>query len=278
MAASNQDQEEFWTSNAGPTWVSHEGPLDLFLGPVLDQVLERSAISTGQHVLDIGCGTGQSTLAAGNRVGPTGHVLGLDISSTMIARANERVASLPQVALALADAAEHLFEPAFFDHVISRFGVMFFADPEAAFRNIARALKPGGKVTLAAWGQIQRNPWFTLPAAIAKAELGAPPKSDPDEPGPFAFRDIDKVCSMLVAAGFTDVGGVAQDMVFALPGGMAEVAKLSLKVGPAAGTIKHFSADQAAQDRIEAAMADAFEGLGSAGIPAEINFFTATKS
>ena len=278
MSASNKDQEEFWTSNAGPTWVSHEGQLDAFLGPVLDQVIETAGFSDGHAVLDLGCGTGHSTLVAGQRVGPSGRVLGLDISATMIARADERVAGLPHVNTALADAAVHPFEEESFDHVVSRFGVMFFADSQAAFRNIARALKPGGKMTLATWGQIPRNPWFTLPAAIAKAELGAPPKSDPEAPGPFAFRDIDKVCTMLRAAGFAEVSGVAHDMVFSLPGGMAEVAELSLKVGPAAGTIKHFSADPAAQSRIQIAMAQAFEELGSAGIPAEINFFTATKS
>lgn len=277
MTQDNHDQQEFWTSNAGPTWVSHEGPLDAFLGPVLDQVLETAGISTGQHVLDIGCGTGQSTLAAARIVGPLGHVLGVDISATMIARAQERAQDVPQVDFALTDAATHPFE-AQFDHVISRFGVMFFADPTEAFRNIATGIKPGGKITLATWGQIPRNPWFTLPAAIAKAELGAPPKSDPDAPGPFAFREIDPVCAMLRAAGFENVSGMAQDFVLALPGGSSEIARLSLHVGPAAGTIKHFDASPAAKTRIETAMARAFDALDGADIPAEINFFTATKS
>jgi SAM-dependent methyltransferase len=277
MVQDNQDQRAFWTSNAGPSWVDHEGALDQFLGPVLDQLFQNARLARGQNILDIGCGTGNSTLAAGDLVGPDGHVLGVDISATMIARATARAIDAPHVSFALEDAATYAFEPRF-DHVISRFGVMFFADSQAAFANIAGALKPGGRMTFATWGQIQRNPWFTLPAAIAKAELGAPPKSDPDAPGPFAFRDIDKVCAMLRAAGLCEVSCRAVDMKLALPGGMAEVARLSLHVGPAAGTIKHFDAEPAARTRIEAAMAQAFSDHHGDGIPAEINFFTAAKS
>ena len=189
MTSSNSDQEEFWTRNAGPTWVAQEHDLDQLLSPVLDLVLENADLLQGHKVLDIGCGTGQSTLRAGAEVGHTGHVLGADISSTMMARAAQRAADLPQVGFALADAEVYPFAPAQFDRTISRFGVMFFTDTTAAFRNIARAMKPGGKISFATWGQTQANPWFTLPASIAKAELGAPPKTDPDAPGPFALRD-----------------------------------------------------------------------------------------
>jgi SAM-dependent methyltransferase len=278
MSDANQDQEEFWTSNAGPTWVTYEAPLDAFLAPVLDRVLAMAELKAGQSVLDIGCGTGESALQAAKEVGPQGHVLGADISSTMVARAQERARGLPNVDIKRADAADYPFEAAHFDHVISRFGVMFFAQSDVAFTNIHRAIKPGGKVTFATWGHIPCNPWFTLPAAIAKAELGAPPKSDPDAPGPFAFRDIDKTCAMLDRAGFHHATAVAEDMQFSLPGGAKEIAALSMHVGPAAGTIKHFNADPGAQARIEAAMAEAFEEFDGSGIPAQINFYTAFKS
>ncbi|MGR3607793.1 MAG: class I SAM-dependent methyltransferase [Sulfitobacter sp.] len=278
MTSANSDQEEFWTSNAGPTWVEQENDLDQLLSPVLDRVLENGDLLHGHSVLDIGCGTGQSTLRAGALVGHTGHVLGADISSTMIARAKQRAEDLPQVDFALVDAEAHSFAPARFDRAISRFGVMFFSDTTAAFRNIAAALKPGGRISFATWGQTQANPWFTLPAAIAKAELGAPPKTDPDAPGPFALRDIDKTCSALTTAGLTDVTGTAQNLRLTLPGGADQIANLSMKVGPASGTMKHFEASQSARDRIEAAMRKAFGEFDDHAVPAEINFFTATKS
>jgi len=278
MSNANQDQEEFWTTNAGPTWVTYEAPLDAFLAPVLDRVLALAKLKPGQSVLDIGCGTGESALAACQLVGPQGQVVAADISSTMVARAQQRAKGLPNVDIKLADAEDHPFEAAHFDHVISRFGVMFFAKSDAAFTNILHALKPGGQITFAAWGQIPCNPWFTMPAAIAKAELGAPPKSDPDAPSPFALRDIDKTCAMLERAGFQHVTAVAEDMQFSLSGGAKEIAALSMHVGPAAGTIKHFTADRAAQTRIEAAMTKAFEEFDGAAIPAQINFYTAFKS
>ena len=278
MTSSNSDQEEFWTSNAGPTWVAQEHDLDQLLSPVLDLVLENADLLQGHKVLDIGCGTGQSTLRAGAEVGHTGHVLGADISSTMIVRAAQRAADLPQVGFALADAEVHPFDPGQFDRTISRFGVMFFTDTTAAFRNIARAMKPGGKISFATWGQTQANPWFTLPASIAKAELGAPPKTDPDAPGPFALRDIDKTCTALATAGLTNVTGAARNIRLTLPGGADQIATLSMQVGPASGTMKHFDATQPARDRIEAAMRKAFGEFDHHAVPAEINFFTATKS
>ncbi|MBW4962944.1 class I SAM-dependent methyltransferase [Sulfitobacter sp. CW3] len=278
MSLANHDQEEFWTNNAGPTWVAYERPLDAFLAPVLDGVITRAGLQAGQSVLDIGCGTGGSSVQAGRAVGPDGHVLAVDISATMVARARERTAQMPWIKVALEDAADSPLEAVHFDHVISRFGVMFFADTQTAFENICRAMKPGATLSFATWGQIPANPWFTLPAQIAKAELGAPPKSDPDAPGPFALRDLTKTCAILERAGFTDVNGAAKSMQLALPAGAAEIAALSMHVGPAAGTIKHFNADLPAQTRIQAAMTDAFGQFDGHAIPAEINFFTARKS
>ncbi|SFS49542.1 Methyltransferase domain-containing protein [Sulfitobacter marinus] len=278
MSLANHDQEEFWTNNAGPTWVTYEGPLDAFLAPVLDGVIARAGLQPNQSVLDIGCGTGGSAVQAGRAVGPDGHVLAVDISATMVARARERTAQMPWTQIELADAADSPLKAAHFDYVISRFGVMFFADTQAAFENIGRAMKPGATLSFATWGQIPANPWFTLAAQIAKAELGAPPKTDPDAPGPFALRDLTKTCAMLDRAGFTDIDGSAESMQFTLPGGAADVAALSMHVGPAAGTIKHFDADLPAQARIQATMTDAFGQFDNHAIPAEINFFTARKS
>lgn len=278
MSGSNSDQAAFWTTTAGPNWVAHEANLDAQMQPVLDRVLALAGLGQGQRVLDIGCGTGNSCLQAARQVGPGGEVLGADISDTMVTRAKLRVRDVPNVSFEVVDAADHLFPAQHFDHVISRFGVMFFADPVAAFANIAKAVKPGGQITFGCWGQIQQNPWFTLPAQIAKAQLGAPPKVDPDAPGPFAFRNIDTVTRILTDAGFREARGMAEDLTFALPGGAAQMAQLSSHVGPAASTVAYFEAGEAARHNIEKALAKAFSEFEDGQIPAQINFFTARKA
>ena len=272
----NADQAAFWGGEAGGRWVTHQQMLDAQMLPVLEGVMARAQLLPGQKVLDVGCGTGQSTVMAARAVGAKGHVVGADISPPMAAKARARASELAQVSIVETDVATHRFEAAQFDHVISRFGVMFFADPIAAFANIARAMKPGAQLTFAAWGRIEANPWFTLPARVAKAEVGVPPKSDPDAPGPFAFRDIAKVEALLKDAGFTDPRGIAEDVTFALPGGAADFAALTVEIGPAAGILAHFEADEPTRDHLQAKLVAAFAELPNETVPGEINYFTAT--
>ena len=271
----NADQAAFWSGDAGQRWVTYQDMLDQQMLPVLEQVLQRAGLQAGQQVLDVGCGTGQSSLMAAEAVGLQGHVLGADISPVMVAQARKRAAGLSQVKFSEVDVAHHRFEPKQFDNVLSRFGVMFFADPVAAFTNIAYAMKPGAQITFAAWGQIPANPWFTLPARVAKEMLGAPPKSDPDAPGPFAFRDIDHVTAMLRSAGFSDVSGHAEPVRFTLPNGARDFSALTTRIGPAAGTLAYFEADEAARAALEAELYQAFSALPDQAVPGEINYFTA---
>jgi SAM-dependent methyltransferase len=172
--------------------------LDNLLSGVLDHLLETAGVEPRQSVLDIGCGTGASVLALCERVGPDGMVEGLDISSQMLARARQRAqdAGLRNARLTLADAQVHPFERQLYDQVVSRFGVMFFSDTVAAFANIANAVKPGGRMTLASWGPLQENPWFSIPRAAAIAQLGEVPPVDPNAPGPMAFHDTERVLGM----------------------------------------------------------------------------------
>lgn len=273
----NADQAAFWGGDAGDKWVRHQAMLDHQMQPVLDGVLSRAGLAAGLRVLDVGCGTGQSSLQAAELVGPGGHVLGADVSAPMLDLARNRAEGSPQVSFLQADVAVHGFDAASFDQVISRFGVMFFADPVMAFANIARAMKPGAQLTFASWGAIERNPWFTLPARVARAEIGVPPKSDPDAPGPFAFRDIAKVENILRAAGLREVRGEAVDMDLTLPGGAADLAHLTSYIGSAASVLAHFEADEAARAALELKLKDAFAALPDEAVPAEINYFTATR-
>ncbi|MGB3243567.1 MAG: class I SAM-dependent methyltransferase [Sulfitobacter sp.] len=270
----NTDQADFWGGDAGDIWVEQQAQLDAQMQPVLEGLLARANLTRGLEVLDIGCGTGQSTLAVAKEVGTTGHVLGADISPQMLALARTRAQGVEQASFERTDVATHDFAPAHYDRVISRFGVMFFADPVAAFANIAKAMKPGAQMVLASWGQIENNPWFTLPARVAKAEIGAPPKADPDEPGPFAFRDIARVEGILREAGLMQVRGTAVDMRFQLPGGAAQFGKLAVDVGPARRALDHFNCDEATRQRLIPKLTQAFAELPDEAIPAEINFFT----
>jgi SAM-dependent methyltransferase len=253
-------------------------PLDQLLQPVLDAVLARAGIEPGAHVLDIGCGTGASCLAAAERT-PGGAVLGADISPTLLSLARERCAAHPAISLIEADAATHGFAPAAFDHLISRFGVMFFADPTAAFANMARALKPGARVSFASWGQIPANPYFTHAAQAARDALGPMPKSDPDAPGPFAFRDPDRVLAILGAAGLHDAQADVLQLHLTPTGTLDDYVTQACAIGPAEATIREYQPDDAGLAALRAALHRAFAPFDTPDglrIPAEIVIYTAS--
>jgi SAM-dependent methyltransferase len=176
------------------------------LAPLGLLAIDRGAPRSGEFVLDVGCGCGDSTLALSGRVGLGGHVVGIDVSSPMLARARERAeaAGLKNARFELADAQTHDFA-AGVDLVFSRFGVMFFSDPRAAFSNLARALAPGGRLAFVCWQSIERNPWMGLPLEVVERHLGAAEHPNPGEPGPFAFADSVEVEAILIDAGFVDV-------------------------------------------------------------------------
>ncbi len=280
MSHDNAGQQEFWTDLAGPTWVAQMDAMDAKLAPVLDGVLARAKLQSGDHVLDIGCGAGTSTIAAAQQAGKSGRVHGADISATLLKVAAARSSDLPAVTYSVSDAQSHSFEAESYDCLISRFGVMFFEDPEAAFINMALALRPGGRMAFATWGAIPENHYFTLPARVAKTVIGAVPKTDPDAPGPFAFREPPRVLSILKAAGLKDIT-VQETPLLLTPGGDAQaVARLMCEIGPAERALTHFEANSEGRSSLIEALADALaphqtaEGIR---IPALINFFTATK-
>jgi SAM-dependent methyltransferase len=185
-------------------------------------------------LLDVGCGCGRTSLVLAERVAPGGEVTGLDISRPMLEVARERAADahLPNVHFLEADAQTLALAPAAFDGVFSRFGVMFFADPTAAFRNLLIALKPGGRLAFVCWRSLAENPWMTEPMAAAAERLPpGPPPLPPDAPGPFAFADSERVRRILTEAGFADV---ALTPVDAQIGGnsLEDSLTLALRVGP----------------------------------------------
>ena len=277
-AYDNADQAAFWSEGPGRKWVDQRAPMDAALAPVLDLVLDRAGLLPGQAVLDIGCGTGTSTLEIAERVGPGGHVQAVDIAESLLAEAARRAADTPNAAFMRADAQIHPFDPASFDVAVSRFGVMFFSDPVAAFRNMSAALKPGAPVVFAAWCGVGDNPWFGIPAKAAIARLGPVEPSVPRAPGPMAFEEADYITGILQAAGLTDVSVTREDILLTPLGDAAAVAALSTRIGPATRVIKERGATQddiaAIQDAVAAQLAP-YVQPGGVRIPAAIRFCTA---
>lgn len=216
----NRDQAALWNDAAGRTWAEMQAVLDRMLAPFVERLVAEAFPGDGGCVLDIGCGAGATTLAMARRVGPQGRCLGVDISAPLVAAARERAAAedLAAATFLEADAQTHDFDPGAFDAVMSRFGVMFFDDPEAAFANIRRAARPGAPLAFVAWRSPAENPFMTT-AARATAHLLPPlPQPPPNAPGQFAFADGERVRRILAAAGWRDVEVGPLD----LPGEVAE--------------------------------------------------------
>jgi len=204
MSAGNEAQIEYWNGKAGQTWVRSMDRIDHMLAPITRRLLERAAVVAGERVIDVGCGCGSTTLELVRR---GALVFGVDVSEPMLALAKERAAAagLKNVAFKRADAATQPLTP---DHelVFSRFGVMFFADPVAAFANLRTGLTPNGRLVFVCWQAMRENAWMSTAGEAVTAFLPKPATPpDPRAPGPFAFADRDDVHRILSAAGFGSI-------------------------------------------------------------------------
>jgi len=239
----NAEQIRYWNEAAGPKWVAFQKAIDAQIGPLGERAMDRAGIAPGEHVLDVGCGCGETTIALGRRVGPGGLVLGIDISAPMLGRAVEtaRAVGAANVRFENADAQIHPLRPAAFDVVYSRFGVMFFADPAAAFANLRAALRPGGRLAFVCWQALRLNPWLFVPLQAAAQHLTLPPPPAPDAPGPFSLADPERLRGILSRAGFDRI--VLDELRTTLTlggGGSVEQAVrfLTEGVGPVSGTLR----------------------------------------
>jgi len=251
----NAEQSHAWNEVQGRSWVTHDALLTLQIRPFGDHALERAAVTPGSRVLDVGCGSGDTTRELARRVGPAGAVTGLDISAPLLdlARARAREEGLAQVTFELADAQTAALPEGAFDLLYSRFGVMFFDDPTAAFTNLARALRPGGRAVFVCWRRLEDNPWFQVPLA-AVAQVLTFERSPPGAPGPMAFADPARVRGILAGAGFTDVALEAFDATLTVggSGSLDEAVEFMTEVGPTASALR--SSDPASRPAVVAAL------------------------
>lgn len=239
MSEANE-AERAWTEKAGETWVRQRARTDVQLGPLGLVVIDELAPKTGERVLDVGCGTGQTLLQLAERVGNRGRVVGLDVSEPMLTEAKARVSSagVSNVELVLGNAAnQSLGEP--FDVVFSRFGVMFFEDSVAAFTHLRKGMKPGGRLGFVCWQPIEKNPWVELPLSAVRRVLPDQPLPAllaPDKPGPFYFSNPEFVRRILSSAGFERIAITPREFNVSLGGAktLDEAVDYCLDLGPTA--------------------------------------------
>jgi ubiquinone/menaquinone biosynthesis C-methylase UbiE len=253
----NAQQIEFWNGPGGQRWAELNDQTERMLSYITAALMPFAAAKPGEHVLDIGCGCGTTSAAHAKSVGSSGTVVGVDISKPMLAIARQNSASANTTFIE-ADASSHAFKPEF-DLVFSRFGVMFFADPGAAFANIRKALKPGGRLAFVCWRAAQENAWAARPLAAAFDLLPPQEPVDPLAPGPFAFADKTRLASILSGAGFKDVKADTLDTVAGMGATVDDAARASLNIGPlsrAAGGL-----DDATKAKIHARVREALAGF-----------------
>ena len=261
MTDSNAEQIEYWNGPVGERWARLQETIDNNLGEITKGLMPFAAARPGERVLDIGCGCGTTTILLLKSVAPDGNVTGVDVSQPMLAVAQSRGASANFMH---ADASTHLFHPTH-DLVFSRFGVMFFADPVAAFVNIRKALKPHGRLAFVCWRDVKENLWASAPFAAARALLPPQEAADPLAPGPFAFADAARLKDILSKAGYRDIRIEKLDSVMNMGATPEEAAKQALNIGPLARAAAEL--DEAAREKVIAVVRDALAEYASpAGI------------
>ncbi|MGH3397719.1 MAG: class I SAM-dependent methyltransferase [Streptosporangiaceae bacterium] len=274
----NASQFADWNGDSGRRWAENSDRRDAVLAPVADALLTAASISPGNAVIDIGCGCGATTLAAAQAAGPAGTVLGIDLSGPMlsVARRRAREQATANVRFEQADAQTHALPAAAFDAAISRFGTMFFTDPEAALANVAGALRPGARLCLATWQPLAANDWLTVPGAVL-LRYAAPPETT-DGPGMFAQSDPVALTATLTNAGFDAVRATPVTVTMTLGADAAEAAQYLAASGPGRAVLDTIAANvrPAALDELRTALAE-HAGPGGVRLDAAVWVTTATR-
>jgi ubiquinone/menaquinone biosynthesis C-methylase UbiE len=232
----NADQIAYWNGPNGQRWTDRQASQDVLLAPVSQLLIDRIAPKAGDRIIDIGCGCGATSIALAERVAPDGFVLGVDISAPMLERARQLAPKELPLDFAQADATVYPFEAEKFDLVVSRFGVMFFAEPAVSFANLRKAMRPKGRVVFACWREPKENPWMMAPLQAVYRHVPRLPQVGPEEPGPFAFASEERVTRILREAGYTDIAMEACNIALdiAIGRGLEAATDAALEIGPSA--------------------------------------------
>jgi SAM-dependent methyltransferase len=226
-------QAEFWNGPSGDVWAKEADELDPRLAHFGQAALEALAPRAGERILDVGCGAGATSRELARHVGATGQVTGVDISRQLVAEARSRGGAARYLE---ADAGRASFDTTF-DAVYSRFGVMFFEDPRAAFANLRRAA-PAGRLAFVCWRGTEENPGMTRPLETARHLLPELPPPDPDAPGPFSLAKRDKIERLLKEAGWRAITVAPHDSMYEFGASPEAAAQMALTIGPLARAVR----------------------------------------
>jgi ubiquinone/menaquinone biosynthesis C-methylase UbiE len=277
----NADQIAYWNGPGGQHWTDRQQTQDALLAPISEILINRAKAEAGERIVDVGCGCGATAIALAEKVGPTGHVLGVDISAPMLARARQIAPKGVPVDFILADATVYPFDPASFDLLVSRFGVMFFAEPALSFANMRKALQPSGRLAFACWREPRDNPWLMTPLQAVYKHVPKLPQVGPEDPGPFAFASEQRVQRILSEAGFSGIAMERCDLSLdvAVGGGLDAAVETALDIGPASRALEGQPSEvrAAATGSIREALAPFVRGK-AVPLPASIWIVTALGS
>lgn len=248
----NAGMIDYWNSDAGRKWVRFQQVMDLSLLPYGSRAMDASGVGLGERVIDVGCGCGDTTFELARRIGPAGHVLGVDVSKPALTQARYRAGYKAEgnYKFAHGDAQTHAFDDGAYDLVFSRFGGTFFDDPVAAFGNFSTALKPEGRLALVCWRPVDDNEWVHLPLTAAADHMTVPELSEPGAPGPFSFGDPDRIKQVLGDAGFADIMIEPFNQPFAVDMNAKEAAEFMMQIGPVGWAIAQVNPDQNTRTRL----------------------------
>jgi ubiquinone/menaquinone biosynthesis C-methylase UbiE len=275
----NADQIAYWNGPGGQRWTDRQQMQDIMLAPIADILINRADVRTSERIVDIGCGCGAVAIALAEKVGPQGHVLGVDVSAPMLQRARQIAPKDTPVDFVLADATVYPFELASADLLVSRFGVMFFSEPAVSFANMRKVLRPSGRLTFVCWREPRENPWLMTPLQAVYQHVPKLPQLGPEDPGPFSFASEPRVRRILTQAGFSNIAMQPHDLALdiAIGRGLDAAVESALDIGPASRALEGQSAElrEASRRSIREALVPFTTGQ-SVSLPAAIWIVTAS--
>ena len=252
--AVNSDMSKFWNGEGGKKWLHFMETMDVNLLPFGQKAMAAASVMPGESVLDIGCGCGDTSIEIASLVGVDGHVLGVDISEPILVRAKAKamISKDKSVAFECEDAQVYRFDTAAFDLIFSRFGVMFFDDPVAAFKNLYRALRPGGRVAFICWQPAKDNEWIKASLETVARHISLPDPSGPEDPRPMSFGDPERVRRILTRSGFSNIEISNCDTSFTVGSNLDEAVSFLMQLGPAGAAIAQADAGERVKSNIAA--------------------------
>jgi ubiquinone/menaquinone biosynthesis C-methylase UbiE len=277
----NADQIAYWNGPGGQRWTDRQQMQDIMLAPVADILIDRADVKPDERVVDIGCGCGAIAVTLAEKVGPKGHVLGIDVSAPMLQRARQVAPKDAPIDFVLADATVYPFDPASADLLVSRFGVMFFAEPTESFANLRKTLRSSGRLTFVCWREPRENPWLMTPLQAVYQHVPKLPQLGPEDPGPFSFASEQRVRRILADAGFSGIAMEPHELALdvAIGRGLDAAVESALEIGPASRALEGQPAElrEASKRSIRQALAPFAKGQ-SVSLPAAIWIVTASAN